>query len=139
MTFRLVMHFKYNTNSVGSWRGVPSAWQGHGTRDEPAKQLFCTQGCPGTQYVPSGATRTRKESARQIFPARLSQGPGISLSSFCLTIVGLSINFWKYIVIRPRWKSPSLLGNAHDCSGSGHDHKHQVKKEKATGIVWLLA
>ena len=64
----------------------------------------------------------------------------MSLSSFCLTVVGLSINSWKYIVIRPPWKNPSLFGNAHDCSGSGHYHKHQVKKrEKATGIVWLLA
>ena len=68
------------------------------------------------QYVPSGATRMRKETARQLFPSRLSwgqghdmrkesarqlfpselsQGPSISLSSFCLTVVGLSINFWK--------------------------------------------
>ena len=61
-----------------------------------------------------GAAGKRKEPARQLFPLRLSQGPGMSLSSFCLTVVGLPINFWKlqYIVIRPRWKSPSLFGNA---------------------------
>ena len=51
---------------------------------------------PGAQYVPSGATGMRKESARQLFPSRLSWGPGMPLSSFCLTVVGLSINFWKY-------------------------------------------
>ena len=50
---------------------------------------------PGAQYVPSGAARTRKEPARQLFPSRLSWGPGMSLSSFCLTVVGLSVNFWK--------------------------------------------
>ena len=53
---------------------------------------------PGAQYVPSGADGTRKKPAgsRTTFPSRLSRGPGVSLSSFCLTVVGLSINFWKY-------------------------------------------
>ena len=94
---------------------------------------------PGAQYIPLGATGLRKETGKQLFPSRLSRGPSMSLSSLCLTVLGLSINFWKYIVIRPPWKSPSLFGNARDCSGSGHDHKHQVRREKATGIVWLLA
>ena len=51
---------------------------------------------PGAQYVPSGAAGMRKEPARQPFPSRLSRGPSMSLSSFCLTVVGLSIKFWKY-------------------------------------------
>ena len=51
---------------------------------------------PGAQYVPSGAAGMRKEPARQLFPLRLSRRPGMSLSSFCLTVLGLSINFWKY-------------------------------------------
>ena len=62
----------------------------------------------------------------------------MSVSSFCLTFVGLSINFWKYIVISLPGKVQAFFGNAHDCSGSGYDGKHQVSKEKVTGIVWLL-
>ena len=51
---------------------------------------------PRAQYVPSGATRTRKEPGKQFFPSRLFRGPGVSLSSFFLTVIGLSVNFWKY-------------------------------------------
>ena len=50
----------------------------------------------GAQYVPLGAAGTRKESARQLFPSRSFWGPSMSLSSFSLTVVGFSINFWKY-------------------------------------------
>ena len=31
-------------------------------------------------------------------PLEFVLGAGMSLSSFCLTVVGLSINFWKYNV-----------------------------------------
>ena len=55
--------------TVGSRQDMPRPWQGHGMRNDPARQLF---------------------------PSRLSRGPGMSLSSFCLTVAGLSINFWKY-------------------------------------------
>ena len=46
---------------------------------------------PGSQYVPLGAAGMRKESARQLFPLRLSRGPGMSLSSLGRTIVVLLI------------------------------------------------
>ena len=58
-----------NLYAVGSRQDVLGPWQGHGTRKDPARQLF---------------------------PSRLSPGPGMSLFSFCLTVAGLSINFWKY-------------------------------------------
>ena len=74
----------------------------HPVRDKVIGQERNLQGsssshgaAPGAQCVPSGAAGTRKEPARQLFPSRLSQGPSMSLSSFCLTVVGLSINFWK--------------------------------------------
>ena len=50
---------------------------------------------PGAQYVPSGAAGMRKDSARQPSPQGCP-GPGMSPSSYYLTVVGLSINFWKY-------------------------------------------
>ena len=40
-------------------------------------------------------SRDEKEPARQLFPSGVSRGPDMSLSSFCLTVVELSINFWK--------------------------------------------
>ena len=50
----------------------------------------------GAQYVPSGAAREREQSARQLFPLRLSRGPVCPFLLSVLTVVGLSINFWKY-------------------------------------------
>ena len=64
---------------------------------------------PGARCVPSGAAGTREEPAGSSSPPGCPRGPGMSLAFFCLTVVGLSINFWKYIVIRPPWKSPSLF------------------------------
>ncbi|XP_043763304.1 uncharacterized protein LOC122697029 isoform X2 [Cervus elaphus] len=49
------------------------------SRDErgTCKAALPHTGLPrGAQYVPSGATGTRKESARQLFPSRLCRGPG---------------------------------------------------------------
>ena len=42
---------------------------------------------------PGRETSEVSEPASQLFPSRLSQGPGMSLSSFCLTVVGLCVNF----------------------------------------------
>ena len=53
---------------------------------------WATRTCSGHDMV-TGRERNLQDN---IFPSRLSQGPGMSLSSFCLTVVGLSINFWKY-------------------------------------------
>ena len=80
-----------SSSSLGAAPGaqyVPSGVAG--TRREPARQLFPSRLSRGQGHG------TRKESARQLFPSRLSWGPGMSLSSFYLTVVGLSINFWKY-------------------------------------------
>ena len=67
---------------------------------------------PGAQYVPSGAARMRKESARQFFPSRLCRGPGMSLSSSVLLLLGFLLIFRNIIYsnksslekFKPFWK-----------------------------------
>ena len=81
--------------TVGSHQDAPSPRQGTGQERNLQGSSSSHVAALGVQYVLSGAARTRKESARQLFPSRLSRGPGMSLSSFCLTVVGLS-NFCKH-------------------------------------------
>ena len=94
---------------------------------------------PPRESLGSTQTTTRSQDERGTCKAALPLGvvPGAWHVSFLLLLLGFLLIFGN--VIRPPWKSPSLFRNAHDCSGSGHDHKDQVKKEKATSIVWLLA
>ena len=64
---------------------------------EPQGQEMNLQGSSSPRGGPGDkVTGLIKEPAGQLSPWRLSRGPGVSLSSFFLTVIGLSVNFWKY-------------------------------------------
>ena len=82
--------------SGGSCWDVPSPWQVHETREEPARQLFLTWGCPGGPVCPLRSRRDEKGTCKAALPLEAVPGAGMSLPSYCLAVVGLSINFWKW-------------------------------------------
>ena len=67
---------------------------------------------PGPQYVPSGAAGTRKESASQLFPSRLSGGPVCPFLLSVLLLLGFLLIFGNIIYsnkaslekFKPFWK-----------------------------------
>ena len=72
------------------------------------QQLYILQSdhhCKFSQHPLSGAARTSlggdkvtggERNLQAALPLEVVPGAGMSLSSFCLTVVGLSINLWKY-------------------------------------------
>ena len=88
---------------------------------------------------------TRSQDEKEICKAALPRPrrgcPRASVCPFLLSVL-LLLDFLlifgnKIHSNKASLQSPSLFGNAHDCSGSGHDHKHQVKKTK--GHTYSLA
>ena len=102
--------------NVGSCRGAPKPWQGHRTREEPARQLFLTRGCAGGPMCPLGSRRVEKGTCKAALPSRLSWGAGVSLSSFLL-LLGFLLIFGNIIYSnkasleksKPFWKCSWLL------------------------------
>ena len=84
---------------------------------------------PGHDKV-TGWERNLKGSSS---PQGCPRGPIYPFPLSVLLLLGFLLIFGNVIYSdKPRplpRKSPGLFRNAHVCSGSGHDHKHQVKKE----------
>ena len=96
---------------------------------------------PGGPTCPLGELLGRERNLQgSSSPRGCPGGPVCPFPPSVVLLLGFLFIFGNIIYSnKPPWKSLSLFGNAHDCSGSGHNHKPQVRKEKATGIVWLLA
>ena len=64
---------------------------------ETCKTALPHTGLPrGPEVVPGTRSREEKGTCKAALPLEAVPGAGMSLSSFYLTVVGLSINFWKY-------------------------------------------
>ena len=50
---------------------------------------------PGGPICPLQSLRDEKGTCKAALPLEVVPEAGMSLSAFCLTVVGLSINFWK--------------------------------------------
>ena len=48
------------------------------------------------EVVPGTRSREERGTCKAALPLEVVPGADMSLSFFCLTVVGLSINFWKY-------------------------------------------
>ena len=59
---------------VGRGWDASSLWQGHGTREEPARQLFLTWGCPGGPICPLQSRQDEKGTCKAALPLEVVPG-----------------------------------------------------------------